>query len=83
MSSSSHFAIFCIIFVSSFVLHECENMVEDIDASKIVIYKSPCVRTRCSSFSFLWNCHCCRGKFKKIKVCEAECLRLNPPITSS
>ncbi|KAG7533692.1 hypothetical protein ISN45_Aa08g013010 [Arabidopsis thaliana x Arabidopsis arenosa] len=84
MMSSSHFAIFCFILVSLFALHECEigNMEENLNASKIVIYLSPCVRKRCS-FSLFKNCHCCRGKYpfcsKNIKVCEKECLRLNPP----
>ncbi|KAL9282994.1 EMBRYO SURROUNDING FACTOR 1-like protein 11 [Arabidopsis thaliana] len=69
MISSSHFAIFCIILVSLFALQQ-------------FVYLSPCVRKRCS-FSLFKNCHCCRGKYhfcsKNIKVCEKECLRLNPP----
>ncbi|XP_010472702.1 PREDICTED: EMBRYO SURROUNDING FACTOR 1-like protein 11 [Camelina sativa] len=80
--SSSYLTIFCIILVSIFVLHQCENMEEDLEASKIVVRLSPCARKRCS-FSLFKNCHCCRGKYKycskNIKVCEAECLRLNPP----
>ncbi|EOA12430.1 hypothetical protein CARUB_v10028239mg [Capsella rubella] len=83
--SSSHLAIFCIILISFFALHECGNVKErNLDARSMDDF-SPCFRRRCYS-SLLLVCHCCRGAHHycshSLKRCEAACLKLNPPPSS-
>ncbi|KAL9817675.1 EMBRYO SURROUNDING FACTOR 1-like protein 5 [Arabidopsis thaliana] len=53
------FAILCIIFVSLFGMHECEN-VEAFVEKKINVPAHPCYHTYCGSM--IRNCYCCLGK---------------------
>ncbi|CAN8284647.1 unnamed protein product [Cochlearia groenlandica] len=82
--SSSHFAIFCIILVSLFVLHECGDIGENIQPNLDLTPRPPppCVIRRCP-FTIFQRCYVCRGRIKfytKNKhECYNECLRLNPP----
>ncbi|CAH8262726.1 unnamed protein product [Arabidopsis lyrata] len=71
--SSSHLFIFCIILISSFPLHECENG-KGVEANNAV--KPVCMSMNCDNKDRKLTCACCfRANFRnRCYNSKSECL---------
>ncbi|CAL9223185.1 unnamed protein product [Arabidopsis halleri] len=74
--SPSQFLILCIILISSFPLHECENG-KDVEANNVV--KPVCMSVKCNNKDQNLTCACCIGAkpknrcYKSKSECTAAC----------
>ncbi|RID76524.1 hypothetical protein BRARA_B03493 [Brassica rapa] len=82
--SWTRLAITCIIFVSLFYQHQCEN-VDGYEQNKLFI--PPCIGLHRHHISFRPDSYCCDGKNKFCSPIKEECWRqcaiLNPRPSSS
>ncbi|AEC06509.1 unnamed protein product [Arabidopsis thaliana] len=70
--SSSQFFILCIILISSFPLHECENG-KSVEASNAA--KTLCMSVNCDNKDRNLTCACCLAKSKnRCYSSKSECV---------